>query len=135
MLLFKTADNGTKIRIFFLHNRGLSVLETTRPQGLSPLSRTPRLRRGIGRGKRFFLLQNDQTGSGVQQVFFQHMMGLSLRVHRPGRRVDMPRLRMSGTIIPLPFYALMLWTGITSHIIYRCGAPDSPHCTHGNLVQ
>jgi len=46
------------IRRYFLQKQGLSVLETIGPQVVSPLSRKPRMWRGFGRGKRFFLLQN-----------------------------------------------------------------------------
>ena len=70
---------------------------------VSPLSKMPRLWREIRRGKLIFLLQNAQTGSGAKPVFFQCMLGFSLRDDRLGRRVDRPRLRMSGTINPPPF--------------------------------
>jgi hypothetical protein len=36
----------------------------------------------------------------------------SLSADRPGRTVDCSRLRMSGTINPLPLYDFMVWTGI-----------------------
>jgi hypothetical protein len=82
--------------------------------------------------KDFLYFKMPGTALGPNQSYIQRMLGFSLRVDRPGRRADRPKLKMSGTINPL-LYAFTLWTGITLHIIYSCGAPGSPYCTHGNL--
>ena len=81
-----------------------------------------------------------RPGLMPNQSYNQRMLGFSLRVDRPGGRVVRPRLRMSGTINPLLLYASMMWKRITLNMymyiyIYHCGAPGSPHCTQGNLVQ
>jgi len=90
---------------------------------------------GSVEAKKFLYFKMPRPALGPNQSYIWCILGFSLRGDRPGRRVDKPKLRMIGTINPLPLYAFMVWTGITLHIIYRCGAPDIPHCAHGNLVQ
>jgi hypothetical protein len=129
------ADNGTKIRIFFMQIRGLAVLETNGPQVVSNFPSCPDYGEGSVGTKDFFYFKMPRPALGPNLSYIQCRLGLSLLVDRPGRKVDRPKLRMSGPTNPLLLYAFMLWTGITLHIIYRCGAPGSPQCTHGNLVQ
>ena len=76
------ADNGTKIRTFFLQKQGLTVLETIGTQVVSPFSKMPRLWSGIGRDKRFFLIQNAQAGSGAQPFLYLAHAGV-LSAGRP----------------------------------------------------
>jgi hypothetical protein len=64
-----------------LQKRGLTKLETTGPQVVSPLSKMPALWRGIDRGKIYFLLQNAQAGSGAQPVLYLAHAGM----HSAGR--------------------------------------------------
>ena len=61
-----------------LQKRGITVLETTGPQVLSPLSSTSRLWRGIGRGKRFFYLKTPRPTQGPNQSYIQRMLGFSV---------------------------------------------------------
>jgi hypothetical protein len=68
----------------------------------------------------FFYLKMQRFSLGPNQPSFQPMR-FTLRADRSGRKAHRPRLRMSGTINPVPIYVFIALTAITLQFIYIPG--------------